>query len=102
MDRVQPAGTNYRSILNVIFRIGLFAVTYFLLVRPIQTNLNEETVVPALINIAKDNDDIIILANQDDILIESHTDRFIDIKINPPFNGYFFLAVALLWPLGWS
>ena len=102
MDRVQPAGTNYRSLLNVCFRIGLFAVTYFLLVRPIQTSLNEETVVPVLINMAKDNDDIIILANQDDILIESHTDRFIDIKINPPFNGYFFLAVALLWPLGWS
>ena len=102
MDRVQPAGTNYRSLLNVCFRIGLFAVTYFLLVRPIQTSLNEETVVPVLINMAKDNDDIIILANQDDILIESHTDRFIDIKINPPFNGYFFLAVVLLWPLGWS
>ncbi|MEC9049637.1 MAG: hypothetical protein VYD66_02450 [Candidatus Neomarinimicrobiota bacterium] len=57
-------------------------------------------VVPALQSISSDNSDFLIQSKQDDYLIESHSNKFIDLKINPPFNGYFWLAVIFMWTFG--
>ena len=56
--------------------------------------------VPALQSLSSDNSDFLIQTKQDDYLIQSHSNKFIDLKINPPLNGYFWLAVIFIWTFG--
>ena len=100
MDRDQRSKRYFSFWIKFIFSIGGFCIFYFFLVRPIQSIIVAEVVVPALQSFSSDNSDFLIQAKQDDYLIESHSDMFINLKINPPFNGYFWLAITFIWIFG--
>ena len=100
MDRDQRSKRYFSFWIKFIFSIGGFCLFYFFLVRPIQSIIVAEVVVPALQSFSSDNSDFLIQAKQDDYLIESYSNKFIDLKINPPFNGYFWLAVTFIWTFG--
>ena len=100
MDRDQRSKRYFSFWIKFIFSIGGFCLFYFFLIRPIQTIIVAEVLVPALQSFSSDNSDFLIQSKQDDYLIESHSNKFIDLKINPPFNGYFWLAVTFIWTFG--
>ncbi len=100
MDNHQRRKRHSHFWIKFILSLGCFCLFYFFLIRPIQTIIVAEVVVPALQSISSDNSDFLIQSKQDDYLIESHSNKFIDLKINPPFNGYFWLAVIFIWTFG--
>jgi len=100
MDNHQRRKRHSHFWIKFIFSLGCFCLFYFFLIRPIQTIIVAQVVVPALQLISSDNSDFLIQSKQDDYLIESHSNKFIDLKINPPFNGYFWLAVIFIWTFG--
>ena len=100
MDNHQRRKRHSHFWIKFIFSLGCFCLFYFFLIRPIQTIIVAEVVVPALQSIPSNNSDFLIQSKQDDYLIESHSNKFIDLKINPPFNGYFWLAVIFMWAFG--
>ena len=100
MDNHQRRKRHSHFWIKFIFSLGCFCLFYFFLIRPIQTIIVAQVVVPALQSISSDNSDFLIQSKQDDYLIESHSNKFIDLKINPAFNGYFWLAVIFMWTFG--
>ena len=100
MDNHQRRKRHSHFWIKFSLSLGCFCLFYFFLIRPIQTIIVAEIVVPTLQSFLSDNSDFLIQAKQDDYLIESHSDMFINLKINPPFNGYFWLAVTFIWTFG--
>ena len=100
MDNHQRRKRHSHFWIKFILSLGCFCLFYFFLIRPIQTIIVAEVVVPALQSISSDNSDFLIQSKQDDYLIESHSNKFINLKINPPLNGYFWLAVIFIWTFG--
>ena len=100
MDNHQRRKRYSHFWIKFIFSLGCFCLFYFFLIRPIQTIIVAEVVVPALQSFSSDNSDFFIESKQDDYLIESHSNKFIDLKINPPLNGYFWLVVIFIWTFG--
>ena len=100
MDNHQRRKRHSHFWIKFSLSLGCFCLFYFFLIRPIQTIIVAEVLVPALQSFSSDNSDFLIQSKQDDYLIESHSNKFIDLKINPPFNGYFWLAVTFIWTFG--
>ena len=100
MDNHQRSKRKFNFWIKFIIRLGGFAVLYLSLVRPIQSLIVDEVMVPYLRSTLSENSDFLILANQDDYCIESRTDKFIDLFFNLPFNGYFCLAFFLIFNFG--
>ena len=100
MDNHQRRKRHSHFWIKFSLSLGCFCLFYFFLIRPIQTIIVAEVLVPALQSFSSDNSDFLIQSKQDDYLIESHSNKFIDLKINPPFNGYFWLAVIFIWTFG--
>ncbi len=99
MDCYQRRERHFNSWLKLIFSLGSFCLLYLFLIRPIQSILVADLVVPALKSYTEAEPDFEIVAIQDDFWIESHSNRFMDLFINLPFNGYFWLTATILWAL---
>ena len=80
MDNHQRRKRHSHFWIKFIFSLGCFCLFYFFLIRPIQTIIVAEVVVPALQSIPSNNSDFLIQSKQDDYLIESHSNKFIDLK----------------------
>ena len=73
---------------------------YFGLIRPVQEQLNIHLINSIFDKVLKSNEDLIIEPIQDDIIIESKKDLFIDARVSIPFGAYYFLVLFqdLLFP----
>jgi len=70
---------------------------YFGLIRPVQEQLNIHLIDPIFDKVLKSNKDLIIEPIQDDIIIESKKDLFIDARVSIPFGAYYFLVLFTLF-----
>ena len=70
---------------------------YFGLIRPVQEQLNIHLINSIFDKVLKSNEDLIIVPIQDDIIIESKKDLFIDARVSIPFGAYYFLVLFTLF-----
>ena len=70
---------------------------YFGLIRPVQEELNIHLIHPIFDDVLEENRDLIIKSIQDDIIIESKKDLFIDARVSIPFGAYYFLVLFTLF-----
>ncbi len=73
-------------------------ILYFGLIRPIQEILLSDVIVPEIYSWSILEYDVSISYSQDDLKIESKSDRFIDTRISLPFSAYYFLAIIFFYP----
>ena len=75
---------------------------YFGLIRPVQEQLNVHLIHPMFDDVLKINEYLIIEPIQDDIIIESKKDLFLDVRISIPFGAYYFLVLFTLFGTQWN
>ena len=75
---------------------------YFGLIRPVQEQLNVHLIHPMFDDVLKINEDLIIEPIQDDLIIESKKDLFLDVRISIPFGAYYFLVLFTLFGTQWN
>ena len=85
----------WRKLFISLIAIGL---VYILFIRPIQSFAVREFILPAFDTLIKSDSDILIKPGKDEFFLESITHSFPRVKIEVPFNGYFWLAMSLIWP----
>jgi len=85
----------WRKLFISLTAIGL---VYILFIRPIQSFAVREFILPTFDAFFNPDSDIITKLGKDEFFIESITQSFPRVKIEVPFNGYFWLAMALIWP----
>ena len=85
----------WRKLFISLIAIGL---VYILFIRPIQSFAVREFILPAFDTLIKSDSDILIKLGKDEFFLESITHSFPRVKIEVPFNGYFWLAMSLIWP----
>jgi len=85
----------WRQLIISLIAIGL---VYILFIRPIQSFAVREFILPAFDTLIKSDSDILIKPGKDEFFLESITHSFPRVKIEVPFNGYFWLAMSLIWP----
>ena len=86
-----------KKVIELIFRLFVFLLIYFGMIRPIQEIILADIVVPNLRDWNKIGDDIFISHSQDDLKLESGSDQFIDTRLSFPFSAYYFLATVFLF-----
>ena len=85
----------WRQLIISLTAIGL---VYILFIRPIQVFAVREFILPAFDTLIKSDSDILTKPGEDEFFLESITHSFPRVKIEVPFNGYFWLAMSLIWP----
>ena len=87
----------WRQLIISLIAIGL---VYILFIRPIQSFAVREFILPAFDSFIKPGSDILTGTGwvDDGFYISSLSDSFPRVKIDVPFNGYFWLAMAMIWP----
>ena len=85
----------WRQLIISLTAVGL---VYILFIRPIQSFAVREFILPAFDTLIKSDSDILIKPGKDEFFLESITHSFPRVKIEVPFNGYFWLAMSLIWP----
>ena len=85
----------WRKLFISLIAIGL---VYILFIRPIQSFAVREFILPAFDTLIKSDSDILIKLGKDEFFLESITHSFPRVKIEVPFNGYFWLAMSMVWP----
>jgi len=85
----------WRQLIISLTAIGL---VYILFIRPIQSFAVREFILPALDTLITPNSDILTYPGKDEFFLISITHSFPRVKIEVPFNGYFWLAMSLIWP----
>ena len=68
-------------------------ILYFGVVRPLQSILLNEIIIPYLDNIIYLKKNFIITASQDDLIINSVNDYFVETRVSIPFSAYYFLII---------
>lgn len=68
-------------------------ILYFGVVRPLQSILLNEIIIPYLDNIISLKKNFIITASQDDLIINSVNDYFVETRVSIPFSAYYFLII---------
>ena len=68
-------------------------ILYFGIVRPIQSIFLDEIIIPYLDNIIYLKKNYIITASQDDLIINSVNDYFVETRVSLPFSAYYFLII---------
>ena len=68
-------------------------ILYFGVVRPIQSIFLDEIIIPYLDNIIYLKKNYIITASQDDLIINSVNDYFVETRVSLPFSAYYFLII---------
>ncbi len=85
----------WRRLFISLTAVGLL---YILIIRPVQSFAVREFILPAFNSLIKPENDIISAPGIDEFFLESTTNSFPRVKIEVPFNGYFWLAMAFIWP----
>jgi hypothetical protein len=85
----------WRRVFISLTAIGL---VYILFIRPVQSFVVREFILPAFDSLIKPDSDIVSAPGIDEFFLESITNSFPRVKIEVPFNGYFWLAMAFIWP----
>ena len=85
----------WRQLIISLIAIGL---VYILFIRPIQSFAVREFILPAFDSFIKPDSDILTAPGRDEFFLSSLSDSFPRVKIDVPFNGYFWLAMAMVWP----
>ena len=85
----------WRQLIICLTAIGL---VYILFIRPIQSFAVREFILPAFDSFIKPGSDILTAPGRDEFFLSSLSDSFTRVKIEVPFNGYFWLAMAMIWP----
>ncbi len=85
----------WRQLIISLTAVGL---AYILFIRPIQSFAVREFILPAFDSFIKPDSDILTAPGRDEFFLESITNSFLRVKIDVPFNGYFWLAMAMIWP----
>ena len=85
----------WRQLIISLIAIGL---VYILFIRPIQSFAVREFIRPAFDSFIKPDSDIHTSLGGDEFSISSLSNSFPSISIEVPFNGYFWLAMSMLWP----
>ena len=85
----------WRKLFISLTAIGL---VYILFIRPIQSFAVREFILPAFDTLITPNSDILTTLGRDEFFLSSLSDSFPRVKIDIPFNGYFWLAMAMIWP----
>ncbi len=84
----------WRKLFSSLIAIGL---VYILFIRPVQSFVVREFILPAFDSFIKPDSDIITTLGRDEFFLSSLTDIFSQVKIEVPFNGYFWLAMSMIW-----
>jgi len=85
----------WRQLIISLIAIGL---VYILFIRPIQSFAVREFILPAFDSFIKPDSDILTAPGRDEFSLSSLSNSFPSISIEVPFNGYFWLAMSMLWP----
>lgn len=85
----------WRKLCISLTAIGLI---YILFIRPMQSFAVREFILPAFDTLITSDSDIITESGKDEFFLESITHSFPRVKIEVPFNGYFWLGMSLIWP----
>ena len=91
---------SYRYLFWRQLIISLIAIwlVYILFIRPIQSFAVREFILPAFDSFIKPGSDIHTSLGGDEFSISSLSNSFPSISIEVPFNGYFWLAMSMVWP----
>ena len=87
----------WRQLIISLTAIGLL---YILFIRPVQFFAVRELILPAFDSFIKPGSDILTGTGwvDDGFYISSLSDSFTKVKIEVPFNVYFWLAMSMIWP----
>ncbi|MBC8323593.1 MAG: hypothetical protein H8E70_08500 [Candidatus Marinimicrobia bacterium] len=85
----------WRKLFISLIAIGLI---YILFIRPIQSFVVREFILPAFDSLITSESEIVSSPGVDEFFLESITHSFPRVKIEVPFNGYFWLAMSMVWP----
>jgi len=85
----------WRQLIISLTAVGL---VYILFIRPIQSFAVREFILPAFDSFIKPGSDIHTSLGGDEFSISSLSNSFPSISIEVPFNGYFWLAMSMVWP----
>lgn len=97
MDNSKRTGRYFfwRRVFISLTAVGL---VYILFIRPVQSFVVREFILPAFDTLILPGNDIVSAPGIDEFFLESITNSFPRVKIEVPFNGYFWLAMAFIWP----
>ena len=85
----------WRKLFISLIAIGL---VYILFIRPVQSFLVREFILPAFDSFITPESEIVSSPGVDEFFLSSLSDSFPRVKIEVPFNGYFWLAMSMIWP----
>ena len=85
----------WRKLFISLTAIGL---VYILFIRPIQSFVVREFILPAFDSFITPESEIVSSPGVDEFFLSSLSDSFPRVKIEVPFNGYFWLAMSMIWP----
>ena len=85
----------WRQLIISLTAVGL---VYILFIRPIQSFAVREFILPAFDSFIKPDSDIVTELGENEFFLKSITSSFSRVKIDAPLNGYFWLAMAMIWP----
>ena len=85
----------WRKLCISLIAIGL---VYILFIRPVQSFVVREFILPTFDSFIMPDSDIITTLGKDEFFLSSLSDSFPRVKIEVPFNGYFWLAMSMIWP----
>ncbi len=83
---------------RVFISLTAVGLVYILFIRPVQSFVVREFILPAFDTLILPGNDIVSAPGIDEFFLESITNSFPRVKIEVPFNGYFWLAMSLIWP----
>ncbi len=85
----------WRKLFISLIAIGL---VYILFIRPIQSFTVREFILPAFDSLITSESEIVSSPGVDEFFLSSVSGSFSQVKIEVPFNGYFWLAMSMIWP----
>ena len=85
----------WRKLFISLTAIGL---VYILFIRPVQSFVVREFILPAFDSFITPESEIVSSPGVDEFFLSSLSDSFPRVKIEVPFNGYFWLAMSMIWP----
>ena len=68
---------------------------YFGLIRPIHKELTSQFFLNIFTSMTEVKENVDIIAHQDDIIVESKEDKFLDVRVSLPFGPYYFLVLFI-------
>ena len=83
---------------KLLLSLTLVGLGYMFIIRPAQSFLVRVYIVPTFSIIIKPVSEIMIQPGNDDFFIISTVNAFVRVKIDVPFSGYFWLAMAMILP----